>query len=175
MANGSWAAVACAASVPRQSVLYHNPEMITPMSNQFIPSSPTPVLLQDKRLLIVDGDRVSATSVAVGLYRAIGIRADLVINVGDALHYLMTSPAPDLVLLDFWVGQSTSVQIATWMRQQHHLQATLRVSFSRMPPNTIRAGSDATLFAAFIVKPIAISQLAQTISQLLINDSETRR
>lgn len=54
-------------------------------------------------------------------------------------------PAPEVVLIDHYLGRRTGAELATWMQQQPHLQQTWRVSYSEAPAEVIQrsAGADA--------------------------------
>lgn len=134
-------------------------------------------LLAGLHILVVEDMCETALSLSSGLRRAGGAASvEVKASVWQARQRLMVQPVPDMVLLDnVLIGEESGLDLALWMREQPHLQHTIRISYSGSDLTMLQARCpDDTVFHGWIIKPVPLTHLIDQLARFIRCDAVTR-
>jgi hypothetical protein len=122
---------------------------------------PAPV---KRRLLIVD-DNEDARMLLADLLRTLGHDV-LAVEDGPRALELVAAFTPDVAILDIGLPGMDGYELATLLRQALSPTSVRLIALSGYHPPTEQAGSRGARFDRYLVKPVDVRRLIETISEL---------
>lgn len=115
-----------------------------------------------KKILVVD-DNVDSARMLEMLLETMGHQARAAMTGTEALA-AAREQVPDIALLDLTLPDMTGFELARRLRQMPELAATKLVAVTGWSDPDVEAEARASGFSVFLVKPVAIDDLAKTVA-----------
>jgi signal transduction histidine kinase len=117
-----------------------------------------------KRIVLVD-DNVDSTEMLSALLAYAGHEVFVAHDGGSGIAMALAQ-LPDLVLLDVGLPDMSGLVAASRMREHRQLDATRLVALSGYGSDSDRAAATANGLDAYLIKPVTLEQLSETIARL---------